>query len=239
MKMKTLGNLIINGVGSVNGGAFNKVEINGKGTVNSDIECERFYCNGTGTIHGNVKTEKGKISGAARIHGAIKAESLNINGSASISEAVFSQKLEVAGSSSIGGSVKSDEIVVNGKAKIAGDCEAEVFHAEGAFRIDGLLNAETIDIKLFGESKAKEIGGRKIKVAQHRESLFKLIKSLFPLKLEAELIEGDDIELEGTSALVVRGNNVKIGKNCEIGLVEYSGEYECSPDSEVKESKLI
>jgi cytoskeletal protein CcmA (bactofilin family) len=239
VEMKTLGNLIINGVGSVNGGTFNKVEINGKGTVNSDIECERFNCNGTGTIHGNVKTEKGKISGAAKIHGAVKAESLNINGSASISEAVHSQKLEVAGNSSIGGSVKSDEMVVNGKAKIAGDCEAEVFRAEGAFKIDGLLNAETIDIKLFGESKAKEIGGRKIKVAQHRESLFKLIKSLFPLKLEAELIEGDDIELEGTSALVVRGKNVKIGKNCEIGLVEYSGEYECSPESLVKEHRII
>ncbi|MBG9447756.1 polymer-forming cytoskeletal protein [Cytobacillus firmus] len=220
--MKTLGNLIINGVGSVNGGTFNKVEINGKGTVNSDIECERFNCNGTGTIHG-----------------AVKAESLNINGSASISEAVHSQKLEVAGNSSIGGSVKSDEMVVNGKAKIAGDCEAEVFRAEGAFKIDGLLNAEKIDIKLFGESKAKEIGGRKIKVAQHRESLFKLIKSLYPLKLEAELIEGDDIELEGTSALVVRGKNVKIGKNCEIGLVEYSGEYECSPESVVKELRSI
>ncbi|MEK3853829.1 polymer-forming cytoskeletal protein [Cytobacillus sp. FSL H8-0458] len=237
--MKTVGNLIINGVGSVNGGAFKKVEINGKGTVNSDIECESFYCNGTGTIHGNVKTENGKISGAARIHGTVKAEFLNVNGSASISEAVLSRKLEVAGSSSIGGSVKSDEMVVNGEAKIAGDCEAEVFRAEGAFKIDGLLNAETIDIKLFGESKAKEIGGRKIKVAQHRESLFKLIKSLFPLKLETELIEGDDIELEGTSALIVRGKNVKIGKNCEIGLVEYSEEYECSPDSEVKESRLI
>lgn len=239
METKALGNLIINGVGSVNGGAFHKVEINGKGTVNNDIECEKFNCNGTGTIHGNVKTEKGKISGAAKIHGSVKAETLSVNGSASISEAVLCQKLEVAGNSSIGGSAKSDEMTINGKATIAGDCEAEVFRAEGAFKIEGLLNAETIDIKLFGESKAKEIGGRVIKVSQHRESLFKLIKSIFPLKLEAELIEGDDIELEGTSALVVRGKNVKIGKNCEIGIVEYSGEYECSPDSEVKESRLI
>ncbi|MCS0671789.1 polymer-forming cytoskeletal protein [Cytobacillus firmus] len=235
--MKTLGNLIINGVGSSNGGTYQKVELNGKGTVNSDIECERFHCNGTGTVHGNIKTEKGKISGAAKIHGAVKAESLVINGSAVISEAVGCQKLEIAGRSSIGGSVKCDVIAVNGKATIEGDCEAEVFRAEGTFSLDGLLNAETIDIKLFGDSKAK--GGRKIKVTQHRETLLKLIKSIFPLKLEAVLIEGDDIELEGTAALVVRGKNVKIGKNCEIGLVEYSGDYDCSPEAEVKELRRI
>ncbi len=239
MNMKTLGNLIINGVGSSNGGSFEKVELNGKGTVNSDIECERFLCNGTGTVHGNVKTEKGEISGAAKIHGSVKAESLIINGSAAISEAVSCQKLEVAGKSSIGGSVKCDVIDVNGKVSIEGDCEAEIFSAEGTFSVEGLLNAETIDIKLFGDSKAKEIGGRKIKVTQHRETLFKLIKSIFPLKLEADLIEGDDIELEGTAALVVRGKNVKIGKNCEIGLVEYSGEYECSPEAAVTELRRI
>lgn len=239
MNTKTLGNLIINGAGSSHGGSFEKVELNGKGTVNSDIECKRFHCNGTGTIHGNVKTEKGKISGAAKIHGAVKAESLVINGSAVISEAVSCQNLEVAGRSSIGGYVKCEEIAVNGKVTIEGDCEAEVFRAEGTFSVDGLLNAETIDIKLFGDSKAKEIGGRKIKVTQHRETLLKLIKSIFPLKLEADLIEGDDIELEGTAALVVRGKNVKIGKNCEIGLVEYSGVYECAVEAEVKELRKI
>ncbi|MBT2687734.1 polymer-forming cytoskeletal protein [Bacillus sp. ISL-47] len=239
MNTKALGNLVINGIGSSNGGLFEKVELNGKGRVNGDTECAKLYCNGTGTIHGNVKTVKAKISGAAKINGAVKAEELIINGSASISEAVSSKVVEVSGKSFIGGSVKCDDMIVNGKVSIEGDCEAENFRAEGAFSVAGLLNAEIIDIKLFGDSRAKEIGGRNIKVVQHKESLFKLIKSIFPLKLEAEVIEGDEIELEGTVAAVVRGRNVKIGKNCEIGLVEYSGEYECQPEVLVKESRKI
>ncbi|WP_394138700.1 polymer-forming cytoskeletal protein [Cytobacillus oceanisediminis] len=239
MNTKTLGNLVINGIGSSNGGSFEKVELNGKGTVNGDTECVKFYCNGSGTIHGNVKTGKAKISGAAKINGAVKAEELIINGSASIAEAISSKVMEVSGKSSIGGSVKCDEMTVNGKVSIEGDCETEIFRAEGAFSVAGLLNAETIDIKLFGDSRAKEIGGRNIKVVQHKESLLKLIKSIFQLKLEAEVIEGDEIELEGTVASIVRGKNVKIGKNCEIGLVEYSGEYDCQPGTLVKESRKI
>ena len=35
-------NLIINGYGSSNGGEFHKVQLNGKGTVNGNVECENL-----------------------------------------------------------------------------------------------------------------------------------------------------------------------------------------------------
>ncbi|XSC72727.1 hypothetical protein P5609_005300 [Bacillus licheniformis] len=35
-------NLLINGFGSSGGGAYQTVELNGKGTINGDIDCERF-----------------------------------------------------------------------------------------------------------------------------------------------------------------------------------------------------
>ncbi|MDI5791212.1 hypothetical protein PO124_30810 [Bacillus licheniformis] len=48
-------NLLINGFGSSGGGAYQTVELNGKGTINGDIDCERFSCSGTGTVNGDVK----------------------------------------------------------------------------------------------------------------------------------------------------------------------------------------
>lgn len=41
--------------------------------------------------------------------------------------------------------------------------------------------------------------------------------------LEVETIEGDEIDLEGTKAELVRGKTVVIGAGCEIERVEYSG----------------
>lgn len=35
-------NLLINGFGSSGGGTYQTVELNGKGTINGDIDCERF-----------------------------------------------------------------------------------------------------------------------------------------------------------------------------------------------------
>ncbi len=52
--------------------------------------------------------------------------------------------------------------------------------------------------------------------------------------LTAELIEGDVIELTNTKAKTVRGNKVKIGPNCQIETVEYSGDYTCDPSASVE-----
>ncbi|AJO24082.1 hypothetical protein AB434_2033 [Heyndrickxia coagulans] len=37
-----MGNLVINGVASSNGGTFDDVIVNGKGTVNSEIKCKNL-----------------------------------------------------------------------------------------------------------------------------------------------------------------------------------------------------
>lgn len=62
-----LGHLMINGLGSSNGGHFDSAVINGKGTVNGDMDCNTFSCNGAVTVNGNVKAEKMKISGTTKI----------------------------------------------------------------------------------------------------------------------------------------------------------------------------
>ena len=48
-------------------------------------------------------------------------------------------------------------------------------------------------------------------------------------------IEGDTIELENVKCDSVRGHNIKIGENCRIKMVEYTGSIEIDKKSKVEE----
>jgi cytoskeletal protein CcmA (bactofilin family) len=234
METKNRGDLIINGLGSSNGGQFNHVTINGKGTVNTDVECTNFDCNGSGTVNGNVVAAAAKISGNGKINGTIEGQSLSIDGTAKVKNNVHVKNLKVAGKACVGGKIKSDEIKIKGRITVGEDCEAETFKAESQFTIGGLLTADLIDITIFSDCKVKEIGGQTILIKQ-KPSLLGFLKPFIQTQLETELIEGDRIEIEYTKAAMVRGNNVKIGQNCIIDVVEYSGELSMDEKSVVKE----
>jgi len=238
MEMKKRGDLHINGFGSANGGQFHQVTINGKGTVNSDIECVVFDCNGSGTVNGNLMTNKAKVNGNGKIKGNLECERLIVDGTAKVEKNLRVDHFKVAGKATIGGRVKAEEINIKGKLTVEGDCEADLFKAESHFMIGGLLNADHVDIKIFGECKAKEIGGQTILV-KHKAPLIGLFKTFIQTQLETECIEGDKIELENTKAAVVRGNHVTIGAKCEIGLVEYTGELSVDKKAIVKEYRKV
>lgn len=233
---KELGNLMINGLGSSNGGHFDSATINGKGTVNGDMECHSFSCNGAVTVNGAVKAEKMKISGTTKITGKLYATTLSVDGRGSFHDDVYFDKMSIAGSSSIGGNVKGEELKIQGRIGVDGNCEVESFKSEGQFNVGGLLSAEHIEIHTYGECKAKEIGGQTIKVKQKTNLFLDILKTVKSVKLAAEVIEGDDISLENTKAKVVRGNHIIIGENCEIDLVEYKGTFKIVGNGRVNKS---
>jgi cytoskeletal protein CcmA (bactofilin family) len=238
METKKRGDLIINGFGSSNGGQFNQVIVNGKGTVNSDIDCEKFECSGTGTVNGNIVSQSAKISGNGKVNGSIESQYLSIDGSAKVAKNLFVKKLKIAGKAYVGGKIKSDELKLRGKITVEEDCEAEVIKAESQFTIGGLLNADLVDITIFANCKAKEIGGQTILIKQ-KSSLLGLFKGFIPTQLETELIEGDKIEIENTKAGIVRGNHVSIGPNCIIDVVEHSGELLMAENTVVREIRKV
>ncbi|MCG5026996.1 bactofilin, partial [Anoxybacillus flavithermus] len=125
----------------------------------------------------------------------------------------------------------AETIRVHGELEIGGDCSAERLEMEGRFTIGGLLNADHIEVKMFGPCRAKEIGGETIMVKKHGVSLFK--KLFFPAELTADVIEGDIIYLEHTAAKTVRGNRVTIGPGCQVERVEYREAFECDKESKV------
>lgn len=238
METKKRGDLVINGFGSSNGGQFHHVKINGKGTINNDLECNEFECNGSGTVQGNVSSNSAKINGTATIKGKMESEILTVDGRVRIEKNLNVKKFKVNGKATIGGRVKAEEISIKGRLTVEEDCEAEIFKADSQFRIGGLLNADQVNINLYGECQAKEIGGQTITIKQ-KAGMFGLFNPFFQPQLETELIEGDKIDIEYTNAKIVRGNHVSIGPNSTIGLVEYIDEIEIDKKAVVGESRRV
>lgn len=244
--MESRQNLKISGSGSSGGGIYDEVKISGSGTINGDLECNTLKCSGSVDIEGNVTAKNMKFSGSAKIKGNIKAETMDASGSVKVNGNmdtdeikvsggsqiygdVKTKKIKISGSSSIDGNLHGEEIDISGSINIKKDCESEIFKTSGGMNIEGLLNAGEINIALYGRCKAKEIGGENINVrlsAFDESIVAKFLKTMFSYRrdLITEAIEGDNIFLEGTTAKIVRGNNVTIGKGCYIEKVEYSGE---------------
>jgi len=237
-----LGDLKISGTGTSSGGVYNNVSISGSGEISSDIECDKFTISGSGHLGGSLKAKAITISGSAKIDGNAECkERLKISGSSKLGGDVKCGEFKVSGDSHISKSLSADHVYISGSVKISGDCNAEEFTTEGGFNIGGLLNAGVIDLHLHPwGSRAKEIGGERIYVKRSIYGRF-LKAFIFHNKysLETGTIEGDDIYLEGTKAQVVRGTNIKIGEGCEIDLVEYTGTFEQTSDTVVKENRKI
>lgn len=244
MENEVLGNLKISGVGGSNGGRFNEVRISGAGDVNGDIECNLFKSSGASDIKGNLKSKIVEVSGATDIKGNLTAEQIYISGASDVHGNVETKKIKISGASDIKGGLHAEEVEISGAIEIKNDCETESFKATGGFKIGGLLNADNIEINIGGKCNVKEMGGEKISVKISKNpglGILRAIKEAFNVHeyLITELVEGDEIYLESTVAKVVRGNNITIGPDCDIDLVEYKGQIKLQNGARIKEQKKI
>lgn len=251
--------LKINGSGSAGGGQYEDVSISGSGKIHGDVECESLKIDGSGKVEGSVLAEQIKISGSSTLKGKIETKLLKVNGSTKFEETVSAEEFTVNGSAKMLKELTAGEFKVNGSAKVMGkiqaervevtgllsaskDCEAESFRSSGVIHIGGLLSADQIEICMDHYSKVKEIGGETITVSV--EKSFSLFRRLFRFLnsdpyLQTEVIEGDTIRLQNTKAKLVRGKDISIGENCEIGTVEYTGSLDVHPKATVQESVKV
>jgi cytoskeletal protein CcmA (bactofilin family) len=232
----------ISGAGKIGGGKFREVKISGSGTITGNLECDGFNTSGASTVNGDVKTKNLDVSGSTQIKGNVEAENIKISGGSNITGDVVTKAIKISGASKIRGNLHAEEIEISGSVEIKEDCEAERFKVRGGFEIGGLLNAGDIEISIYGRCRVREIGGEKIDIRRGSGNIFaKMIKFIFVQgeRLTTSVIEGDDIYLEATTAKVVRGNNVTIGSDCNIELVEYKSKIFIATSSTVTDQKNI
>lgn len=219
--------LRISGVSTASGGRYRSVIIEGVGKVEGAVRSEGlFRVDGKVTVRGDVQARELRVNGVAKIDGGLSFDAANLDGLVD----VF-------------GSAAGERMTLQGLLNVKGDCEAERFEATGGFEIGGLLNAGVVDIRLAGSGKAREIGGGTIRVRKMPRSVWKrLLARLIPKwnpVLQADLIEGDDVDVESTIAAVVRGNRVVLGPGSRVGKVEYRTELIKRPGAKAdKEGKI-
>ncbi|GAB6004759.1 UNVERIFIED_ORG: polymer-forming protein [Anoxybacillus amylolyticus] len=223
--------LVIAGTGHASGGLYNLVKLSGNGKLYGDIDCLEMQVQGNATVEGSVKANTVHIAGKGHVTGGIECEWMKVSGSVKIGEHVQCQEATVRGHGLVKGSCTAETVRVHGELDVGGDCSADRMEVEGHFTVGGLLNAGYIEVKLFGPSRAKEIGGETIMVKRQGSSLFK--KWFFPAELTADVIEGDIVHLEHTTAKTVRGNRVTIGPGCNIERVEYREALECDEEAKI------
>jgi cytoskeletal protein CcmA (bactofilin family) len=237
----TKGNLSITGSSSATGGMYDKVTVVGEGTIDGDVECDRLKCVGTLDIDGHLKSNRVSVVGTSSFSGEVQADAMKISGTVTIGGDAKLKELRCSGTIETRGNLYGEQLNLRGQLNTQGDCEVEVFTARGIFDVGGLLNAGQLDIKLYRDCQAKEIGGEKIRV--RKASILNPFSFFFMpsphARLTASIIEGDVIYLENTKAEVVRGNHVTIGTGCDIELVEYKGHFDQWKGAVVKENRKI
>lgn len=240
-------NMSISGSSSMPGGEYDKVSISGAGTVKGNLRCTRLHCSGAAEIEGDVCcTEEIRSSGAVRIAGSAQCGQLSASGSFHVETAMQVQtRASVSGSVQIGTQLTADEISASGclqagsvrcrsysgsgSCRISGDLEAETVSLSGGVEISGLLNAESVALSPNRLVRIGAIGGGQIRILPERTSGFLGLFRSTPDCARIGTIEGDDVELEYVEAEIVRGRNVRIGKGCRIGHVEYGAALTAEP----------
>lgn len=233
-------NLGFAGVGSVSGGVFNRVSINGNGRVEGDVDCNRLKAQGKSEVEGNVKAQLIDVKGNLMILGALDANIAHVRGQIKVVGKGTVKEISIYGRGDMHEFFAGERIKVQGGLSVAGNCTVDQFFLRGECNLGGLLSAENIDIRLHGSSRATQIEGSIVKIK--RESpfgFFGMMSSLFQKErsLSVESIEGDAIILEDTRAKVVRGNSVIIGPGCEIEHVEYRNHLHQHEEATVRSKK--
>jgi cytoskeletal protein CcmA (bactofilin family) len=232
-------NVNIMGEGSLSGGSYKKVKIMGEAKIIGSIEVESLSVMGELTTESNVKTGKMSIMGEGNFQ-SVEADRIGVTGEAVYKGFVRVREISVSGEAIFKDAVKADNIKVLGNIEAAKTIEAEQFVSRGAFQV-GTLNANDINIKLYGSCRAEEIGGERIEVFYpwYKRLFTDIIDALIFRKtrkaqLYAENIEADIIYLENTVAKNVKGNDIKIGPGCRIERIEYGSNIYIDSSSSVE-----
>lgn len=249
------GDARISGAGTIPGGTYGTISISGAGTVEGDVDAKSVSISGSGRINGKVKSEELRTSGSSHVSGDIEVHFLEISGSCRIEGSARSEKVHASGTLQVGGNLSSDtiktsgsftvgaelkarDVNTSGSLEVGGDVEVvEVFKMRGQFKVGGILKAGRISIEPTGQCSSNEIRSADIKIKQNESPISALMLKILTFgklsEVYADLIEGDDIDIEATKAKLVRGARVKIGKGCSIEMVKYSERVDIDKDADV------
>ena len=237
----------ISGSGKIPAGEYESISISGSGRLYGLVRCTSLGI--SGSAHGESVACSGniRISGSGHFDRDVQANCLTVSGSANVGgDIIAAQEVRLAGGVQCSGSIKTGTLNAAGGLSVGSDMEAETAHVHGAVSCQGLLNAETVEIEMEGQSKIGSIGGSKILIypknsnpKKQRLSLFAKLSGKHREARVEQSIEGDEIALINVICPRVSGRIVAVGEGCEIELLQYSEKYEIHEKAKVGKIEKI
>lgn len=172
--------------------------------------------NGLGTLNGDLNCTNLFVNGMFKSKGNIKAkEELNVNGTGKFLE-----------------NVKCSNFNLQGSAKFEKNLEAESVKIEGFLTVEQELNVGNIEITSACFS-IREL---------HADTI--LIHDLHKIRSLNRMYEIGEVECTSIEAMALKckkiaANVVKLGKNVDVDLVEYTDSIDIDPRANIKEIRKI
>jgi cytoskeletal protein CcmA (bactofilin family) len=208
------------------------IKILGSGVVSGNpIKTVEFKAAGSAQVRGSLECETVKVSGSCDFDGDVQCVEFRSAGSSRIAGSLRAQDVDVSGSLQVGKDLQAVDIASSGSLRVNGDVSGQDFHSTGSIRIEGELRVVDVDIELGGSSRVKTIDGQDISV----RTTGGFLRSRGDLT--AERIVGQDVDLEGTTAAYVQGQDVRIGPHCRVDVI-VAQELVVHESSEVKERRV-
>ena len=200
----------VNGVGTIQGGKYDTLNIDGVLTIEGDIEAEILNINGVCSCNGNLTAKIFDCDGVLTVNGNIRAGNAKIDGVVTVNGSkVEADRINCDGVLSVEGEISADSIEADGKLnarEVVGDhIIVKSYWRTGIRRV----------FLKFGEKMGEKINNNSVK--------FSVIG----------LIEGTTVDLRGVQAKSVSGHDVSIGKGCEIDSVSATGVLNIHPKAKV------
>ena len=205
----------ISGSGKIPAGEYSNIQISGTGELYGAVHCESFKSAGSANGEQLICSGELKVSGSGSFHGDVSANKVSASGS------LHCNAITVGDTLAVSGSLRAKKVT------------AKSVSVDGAINCEEHLRADDLSITYGGKMVIGSIVGGKIHMRKSRSCL--MVGNV----TVATSIEGDEVALERVTCPLVTGRVVRIGKGCQIDLVQYSEALEISKSAKVGRKEKI
>lgn len=188
---------------------------------------------GIGTSYGGEYNEV-KFDGISKLKDSLKCKLFSSEGMCKSEAEIIADIVKIEGTFNSKANIKAKKISIEGLAKFEkSSISAEEIKAEGSITCSE-FSADKI--KIDGICKAEKMFGESIEIYSKSDIVSGVLNFFNNSdKSKVQLIECTELKADGLIAYTIRASRVKLGKNCEVNLVEYSESVDIHPEAKVKE----
>ncbi|WP_165983756.1 hypothetical protein [Macrococcus bovicus] len=216
------------------GGIFETIHLDQSITYTSSVEAHEVDVqSGSVVIEGRLNAPYLVNAGEVEITSTLETTHLTNQKEAylKVTDGVVAHTVNNAGILELGAHCQAETIQSTGQLQAAGTIEAASVRLEGVLQLHD-VRADQLNIIVTHNGSAEYLTASDINITAKREAL--IFKDQ-DHSLKVDEIDGGHVYVENIIADLVRGDQVTIGPNCIIKVVEYTEDFKLDDQSDVLE----